>query len=316
MAQPSNTVIYAALTGNAAVAASKFAAAGYTGSGAMLSEAIRSVIDTADQALLLLGTRRASKPPTPEHPFGYGLQLYFWTFIVAELIFAIGAGLSIFEGIARIIEPRPVEHVYVNYVVLGVGLVFEGGVWWMALNKFRKAKGRRGWLEAVQLSKDPTLFTVLFEDTAALLGLLIAFVGIALSKYLDLPILDGIASLLIGLTLAMTAGLLAYECQSLLTGESVAPEIRADIRRLATAEPEVERVNELLTMHFGPCDVLVALSLEFDETISAAEIGEAVTSLEQRIKAAHPEVTRIFIEAQSFEAHHRAKPSYSEARSC
>jgi cation diffusion facilitator family transporter len=312
LSRPSPRLVHAALAGNALVAITKFAAASYTGSAAMLSEAIRALVDTADQGLLLLGMRQAEKPPTSSHPFGYGLRLYFWTFVVAVMMFAFGAGVSILEGIEKVVAPRPVESAYVNYIVLGASLVVEGAVWFVALRKFREVKGRRGWFEAVRLSKDPTTFTVLFEDTAAILGILIAFAGIGLSERLRLPLLDGVASLVIGLTLALTSALLAYECQSLMTGEGVSPDVRTDIQRLVELEKVVQRINEMLTMHFGPADVLVALSLQFDETMSAAEISAAVTRIEQRIRAAHPNVTRVFIEAQSFEANSQRRVRWSE----
>src|SRR3954451_9330809 len=215
-AHGSRTVIYAALAGNAAIAATKFAAGWHTGSSAMLSEAVHSTVDTGNQLLLLHGLRRAARPPTPEHPFGHGLQLYFWAFVVAVLIFGLGAGLSILEGIGKVREPHPVENAWVNYLVLGLALAFEGAVWLVALRAFRAEKGPRGWLEAVRASKDPTVFTVLFEDSAAMLGLLVALLGVFLSERLALPVLDGAASVAIGLILAGTAAFLAYECQSLL----------------------------------------------------------------------------------------------------
>jgi cation diffusion facilitator family transporter len=302
----SKTVIYAALIGNLLIAVSKFAAAWLTGSSAMLSEAIHSLVDTGNQGLLLNGMRQAAKPASPEHPFGHGLQLYFWTFIVAILIFGLGAGVAMLEGIQKILNPHPLESPWVNYTVLALSLVFEGITWLIALRAFRAGKGRRRWLDAIQSSKDPTIFTVLFEDTAALLGLLIAGVGIATGQIFGLLVMDGVASVVIGLLLATTAGLLAYESQSLLTGEGVQPEMRASIRRLAEEESGVVRVNELLTMHFGPQDVLVALSMDFENTQPASSVEVTVSQLERRIKSAHPEVTRVFIEAQSFEASSRA----------
>jgi len=222
------------------------------------------------------------------------------------LIFGVGAGLSILEGLDKIETPHPVENAYINYAVLGCSIIFEVGVWIVALREFRQTKGSRNWFRAIHRSKDPTVFTVLFEDTAALLGLVVAMLGIALGQALDLPVLDGVASLVIGLVLAVTAAFLAYECQSLLTGEGVDPEVRASIRAAAIAEPGVIRLNELLTMHFGPQDVLVALSLDFDDRIPAGRVESAVTSIERRIKAAHPEVSRVFVEAQNFDAHRRA----------
>ncbi len=301
----SKTVIYTALAGNLLIAVSKFAAAWFTGSSAMFSEAIHSVVDTGNQGLLLYGMRQAARPASAQHPFGHGLQLYFWTFIVAILIFGLGAGVSLVQGISKIIEPHPIENAFVNYVVLGLSVVFEGMTWVVALRAFRVGKGTQTWLKAIRSSKDPTIFTVLFEDTAALAGLLIAAAGITAGTYFNLPVMDGIASVVIGLLLAVTAGLLAYESQSLLIGESVQPQVRASLRRLAEAEPGVVRVNELLTMHFGPQDVLVALSLDFEDAQPAASVESTVSCLERRIKSAHPEVTRVFIEAQSFEASRR-----------
>ena len=302
----SRPVIYAALGGNLLIAISKFAAAWFTGSSAMLSEAIHSLVDTGNQGLLLHGMRQATKPASAEHPFGHGLQLYFWTFIVAILIFGLGAGVAVVEGIDKILRPHPFEHPLVNYAVLALSAVFEGITWLVALREFRASKGRRRWLDAIKSSKDPTVFTVLFEDTAALLGLLIAAAGIAAGQVFDVPIMDGVASVVIGLLLAVTAAVLAYESQSLLTGEAVQPEVRASLRRLAEAEPGVMRVNELLTMHFGPNDVLVALSLDFDDVQLASSVENTVSRLERRIKTAHPEITRVFIEAQSFEESRRA----------
>jgi cation diffusion facilitator family transporter len=302
----SKTVIHAALGGNLLIATAKFGAAWLTGSSAMLSEAIHSLVDTGNQGLLLHGIRQATKPASPEHPFGHGLQLYFWTFIVAILIFGLGAGVAIVQGIDKILHPHSLDHLAVNYAVLGLSLVFEGISWFIALRAFRAGKGGRRWLDAIKSSKDPTVFTVLFEDTAALLGLLIAAAGIAAGQVFHAPVMDGVASVVIGLLLTVTAALLAYESQSLLTGEGVQPEVRASLRRLAEAEPGVMRVNELLTMHFGPNDVLVALSLDFEDARLASFVENTVSRLEHKIKAAHPEVTRVFIEAQSFEASRRA----------
>jgi cation diffusion facilitator family transporter len=303
----SKTVIYAALAGNVVIAISKFGAAWITGSSAMVSEAIHSLVDTGNQGLLLHGMRQAAKPPTTEHPFGFGLQLYFWTFIVAILIFGLGAGVAVLEGINKLLHPHIVSHPWVNYAVLALGVVFEGITWIVAFRTFRKGKGRLSWLDAIRSSKDPTVFTVLFEDTAALLGLLIAAAGLAIGQWFDMPTTDGVASIVIGALLASTASFLAYESHSLLTGEGVQPEVRASIRRLAEAEPGITRLNELLTMHFGPRDVLVAVSLDFEDAQPASSVESIVTRLEQRIKAAHPNVTRVFIEAQSFEASQRNK---------
>jgi cation diffusion facilitator family transporter len=268
----SKTVIYAALAGNTAIAATKFAAAAYTGSAAMLSEAIHSVVDTGNQVLLLFGLKRAARPPTPEHPFGHGLQLYFWTFVVAVMIFGVGAVISILHGIDKIQHPHPVADAWVNYVVLGLGIVFEGIVWLVALRAFNRERGSTKLLKAIRDSKDPT----------ALLGLVVALAGIAAGQMFDLPVLDGVASVLIGLILATTAFFLASESHSLLTGEAADPDTRQGIEQLAAAEAGVERINQALTMHFGPNEVLVALSLDFQDSLSAQEVAASLASAGER----------------------------------
>lgn len=309
MAHPSSPIaIYAALAGNLMVAATKFAAAAFTGSSAMLSEAIHSLVDTGNGGLLLVGRRMSRKPADGAHPFGHGLQLYFWSFVVAVMIFGVGGGVSIIEGMEKIRTPHPVDSAFVNYIVLGLSVVFEGASWVVAFREFaasRSARQRRsvGFLDSVLESKDPTNFAVLFEDSAALLGLLVALGGIAGSQLLALPVLDGAASVLIGLILCGVAGFLGYQCQSLLIGEAAAPEVRSSIERIALAEPGVSRINDVLTMHFGPVDVLAALSLDFADQLSAGHVETAVSAIERRIKAAHPEVTRVFVEMQTFDAH-------------
>ncbi|MBN8906754.1 MAG: cation diffusion facilitator family transporter, partial [Rhodospirillales bacterium] len=267
----SRIVVYAALGGNLLIAAAKFGAAAYTGSSAMLSEAVHSLVDSGNQLLMLLGLREAARPPTPEHPFGHGLLLYFWTFVVALLIFGLGAGVSILEGIDKIRHPHPVESPLVNYIVLGLSMLFEGTSWVIALREFREQKGSRPFIAAVRASKDPTVFTVLFEDTAALIGLLIALLGLLGAEFLQIPMLDGVASLLIGLVLAITAAFLARESKSLITGESVGPEMRASITDIVRSEPGVQHSNEILTMYFGPHDILVAISVDFDDAASAEQ---------------------------------------------
>lgn len=304
-AHTSKRVIYAALAGNTAIALTKFAAAAFTGSAAMLSEAIHSVVDTGNQVLLLIGLRRAAKPADARHPFGYGLQLYFYTFVVAVMIFGVGAIVSLLHGWEKIRHPAPVEHAWVNYIVLGLGILFEGSVWVVALRAFDRERAGRPWLQAFTSSKDPTVFTVLFEDTAALSGLVVAFLGVLLSQLLDAPVVDGIASVLIGLILAGTAYFLAHESQSLLTGEAASHEVRVGINRIARAEPGVVGLNQARTMHFGPNEVFVALSLDFEDTLPAGEVERIVTRLERKLRDAYPEIGQVFIEAQSFDADRR-----------
>ena len=294
----SRRVVYAALAGNLLVAVTKLVASFFTGSSAMLSEAIHSFIDTGDQGLLLLGMHRATRPPDKEHPFGHGHELYFWSFVVAIMIFALGGGVSIYEGIIKLNEPAALEHVWVSYVVLALAFCFEGWSLRAAIQEFRKEKGNDGWLRAVRRSKDPTVFTVLLEDSAALLGLVFAFAGIALGQLLDLPMLDGVAAVLIGCLLLAVAAFLANETRSLLTGEAAHPAVVAALRRLLELDSAVAGVNDLLTMHFGPRDILLAASLDFKDSLDSGAVESAVARLDRRIKEAHPEVTRIFVEAR------------------
>jgi len=294
----SKKVIFAALAGNALIAATKFAASAYTGSSAMLSEAIHSLVDTGNQGLLLYGLKRAARPADAKHPFGYGPELYFWAFVVAILIFALGAGISLYEGVTKIIEPHPVTNAFINYIVLGVAFVFEAGAWAIALKEFRAIKGDQGYLEAVRQSKDPALFTVLFEDSAALLGLIVAALGIALGQFFDLPVMDGVASVGIGLILGLTAILLAYECKGLLIGEGARPELVVGIRQIALGTKGILAVNELRTMHLGPTDVLVNISIDFADGLDSGEVEAVVSTMERQVKEVFPDVSRIFIEAQ------------------
>ncbi len=303
----SKKVIYAALIGNTMIAVTKFTAGALTGSSAMLSEAVHSLVDTGNQGLLLYGIKRSQKPANARHPFGYAMELYFWSFVVAILIFGLGAGVSFYQGLQRVIEPHPITDPYINYMVLGLAIVFEGAVWIFAFREFRRVKGRRGWLDEVRASKDPTVFTVLFEDTAAMLGLIVALAGLAASEWLDMPVLDGVAAMGIGAILAVTAALLAYECKGLLIGEGAHPRVVRGIRRLAGEQSGVMTINEVLTMHLGPTDVLANLSLDFIDGIAAEEVEATVSELEQAIKSAYPEVTRIFIEVQSAAGHRKAR---------
>ncbi len=298
-------VIIAALAGNLAIAACKSIAAAVTGSAAMFSEAVHSAVDSGNELLLLYGLRRAARPADSEHPFGHGLELYFWVFVVAVLIFGLGAVVSAIQGVHKLSDPEPVKHVVVNYVVLGLSILFEIGSWIVAFREFRRQKVAPGWFASARRSKDPTVFAVLLEDTAALIGLVLAVIGIGLADVLAWPALDGVASLGIALVLVVTAGFLAYESQSLLTGEAVFPEVRRGIEQIAVATPDVVGINQVLTMHFGPREVLVALSLDFDDTVSAARIESAVGQIERAIKAQFPEIARVFVEAKSFEEHLR-----------
>ena len=299
----SKTVIYAALGANLFIAVTKFAASFYTGSSAMLSEAVHSLVDSGNQGLLLMGLKRAAKPADDKHPFGYGTELYFWTFVVAILIFGVGAGVSIYEGVSKLNNPVPISDSYINYIVLSVAIVIEAGPWWIAFKAFRDEKGDRSYFEAIRESKDPTVFTILFEDSAAMVGLVVAMIGIFLAEYLGLPAFDGGASVVIGLVLAGTATLLAYECKGLLIGEAASPGVRDAVAVLVDADPRVKHTNEVLTMHLGPADVLLTLSLDFEDGLSSEVVERAISELERAIKRDMPQIRRVFIEAQSWYGH-------------
>ncbi len=305
-AKGSRTAVIAALAGNGLIAVTKFAAAAFTGSSAMFSEAVHSLVDTGNQGLLLYGMKRADKPADPSHPFGYGRELYFWAFVVAIMLFATGAGVSVYEGVSKLSNPHPVTDASINYIVLGLAIVFEGGSWFVAFREFQRRKGSLGYFRALQLSKDPSLFTVLMEDSAAMLGLIIALVGIYLAEALAMPELDAVASILIGVVLALVAAFLAYETKALLIGEAAAPEVIAGVRRAIAQERGIAQINEILTMHMGPQDVLLNLSVDFRSGLSSDHVEEAISSLEKKIKIEFPEITRVFIEAQALKAHRHA----------
>ena len=295
----SKLAIYGAVGANVAIAVTKFTVAGITGSSAMLSEGVHSAVDTFNGLLLLVGIRLSQRPATPEHPFGHGKELYFWSLIVAVLIFGLGGGVAFFEGVQHIRHPEPMRDPTWNYVVLAAAALFEGISFSIALRQFLKQAGATPFWEAVHRSKDPTTYTVLAEDAAALAGLTIAAIGIALSHSLDMPVLDGAASVLIGLLLAGVATLLTWESRGLLIGEGIRPETAQAIRDLALAQPSVRDVGRVLSMYVGPDDVLVTMDLDFDEGTDAAKAAAAIGKVEQQVRARFPMIRRLFIESGS-----------------
>ena len=302
----SKTAIVAAIFGNIAIAVTKFTAAFITGSSAMTSEGIHSFVDTGNGALILLGLRQSRKPPDAEHPFGYGKELYFWSLIVSFGIFAVGCGMSVYEGLTHLIHPEPVTNPFWNYVVLGFAFVFEGISWFFGWRAFRVTKGRRGILQAIHESKDPSTFLVFLEDSAALTGLVIAALGIFFGRLLNNPSADGLASVLIGLLLGMISVFLARESKGLLIGEGVDDKTLKQIRKLVEADPDVEHVHHLLTMHFGPNEVLLTLEVKFRDELSATGVREAVARLHRTVRREHPEINRIFFGSESL-AHDEAQ---------
>ncbi len=296
-------VIIAAMAGNSLIAATKFSAAMFTGSSAMLSEAIHSLVDTGNQILLLYGMKRAARPADTAHPFGYGREIYFWSFVVAIVIFAIGSGVSLYEGFHKILHPTPITSPVINYIVLALAMVFEGGAWWIAYKEFNKTKGSRGFFRAVHVSKDPVIFTVLFEDSAAMLGLVAAATGIAAADFFDIAIADGIASVVIGLILAGAAIVLAFETKGLLIGEAASDEVVEGVKRIIAKAPSVEHLNELRSMHMGPNDILLALSLDFRDNLSAGQVEKCTHTFEMAIKQTYPQIKQLFIEVKSRTRH-------------
>lgn len=291
-------VVYAALFANLLIAVTKFAAAAFTGSSAMLSEAVHSLADTGNQVLLLYGARRAAKPPDERHPFGYGRELYFWSFVVAIVMFGVGAGVAFYEGLHRILNPHPSENVYLSYAVLIAALLFETASFVVAIREFRHEKGSLGYFQAAHVSKDPQIFVVLFEDAAALLGLAIALAATVLSEVLAMPVIDGVGSLAIALLLALVAGFLAAETKSLLIGEATDAQTLRDIKQIITVHPAVTRLNRLWSTHLGPGEVLIAASIDFEDSLRGDQIEAATAELEREIKRRHPEVRHFFVEVK------------------
>lgn len=292
----SKVAIYGAIAANVAIAVTKFIVAGFTGSSAMMSEGIHSAVDTFNGVLLLVGLKLSKRPATPEHPFGHGKELYFWSLIVAVLIFGLGGGVSFYEGVRHIRHPEPLQDPMWNYVVLAAAAVFEGASFVVALRQFMKQKGKMPFWEALQSSKDPTTYTVLAEDSAALVGLLVAGLGIRASHTFNVPELDGVASALIGLLLAGVAVVLIRESRGLLIGEGIRPETARAIREIALAQPKVRDIGRILSMYVGPDDVLVTMDLDFDAGTVASEAGAAIDSVQQQVREQFPMIKRLFIE--------------------
>ncbi len=292
--------VYGALFANLAIAATKFIAAAITGSSAMLSEGVHSLVDTGNQGLLLLGIQRSRRPPNTDHPFGHGKELYFWGLIVAVLLFGAGGGVSIYEGVQHVIEPRSSTNPAWNYIVLAASFVFESLSFAVAFVKeFLPKVGKRSYMQAIRRSTDPSVFVVLFEDAAALVGLLIAATGVFLSHLFDSPSIDGFASIAIGLILALVAIYLTHQSRGLLLGQGVDKAALQSIRDAALTDPAVVGVAQPLTMYLGPEEILVNLEVTFQEGLPSQQIPAAVKRIENAIRKEQPNIRRIFIEAGS-----------------
>ena len=297
----STVVVVIALIGNLCITASKFAAAVLTGSAAMASEGVHSLADTANELLMLYGMRRASAPPDARHPFGHGREAYFWTFIVALLILVVGASVSFYQGVTRLRNPQALTHMTAIYIVIAISFVLEGISWWSALTRVRKVKGALSYYEAFRASKDPSVFTVLLEDSAALLGLLAALAGTMLADRTGRPEFDAAASIVIALLLCATSFLLARETKALLIGEPARPELQQSILRIAGKEECIVHANGVVTVQLGPNHVFAGLSTEFRDSLTAPEIEQYVERVEAALRECHPEVVALYVKPQTHE---------------
>jgi cation diffusion facilitator family transporter len=300
MQTKSKLPIYGALAANTGIAIVKFMAAGFSNSSAMLSEGIHSLVDSGNELLLLLGISRSKRPADEDHPFGHGKELYFWTLIVAILIFALGGGISVYEGIQHIKHPVDLTNPLWNYAVLSIAFLFEGISFYIALRRFQKQKPRTGnFWRSLSQSKDPGTFVIIYEDSAALLGILIAFAGVFTSHYFKLPIFDAIASILIGLVLAVVAIIMLVESRKLLLGESAHAYLVNGISSLVSEDKDVLINKPPLTMQMAPNEILLALDVQFRKDITWQELTKAINRLENNIRDTYPSVKRIFIEARN-----------------
>jgi cation diffusion facilitator family transporter len=290
-----NIVLFGALAANLGIAVAKFVAAAISGSSSMLTEGVHSLVDSGNQVLLLYGQKRARRAPDHAHPFGYGRELYFWAFVVAILIFAIGAGVSIYEGYLHIVEPEPLSDPLVNYIVLGVAALMEGASWTIAMREFDAKRGELGWWQAIHESKDPAGFIVLFEDSAALIGLVVAAVGVWCSHHFENPRLDGYASVVIGVILAAVAVVLARESKGLLIGERADPAVIDRARAIVAAHPQITHVNHVRTIHTAPESVFVAISADFDDALDMGSAETLIETIEAELRAALPQLASIYI---------------------
>jgi len=291
----STRTLVIALLANLGIAASKFVAAAITGSSALLTEGVHSVVDSTNQLLLMWGRRQAKKPPDVYQPFGYGRELYFWSFVVAVLVFALGAGVSIYEGIIHIANPEPAISPLVGYIVLLVAFLLEGWSTVEAFQEFRAAKGKAGWFEAIRRSKDPPAFIVLLENGAAMAGIVAAAVGLFLAQLTHNPFWDGAASIVIGLILGLTAFLLAFESKGLLIGEAADPEMVNELLGLVCAQKGVVAAGEVRTVHSSPDQITAMISVDFDDTILAADVEHIVCTIEDEATERWPDLRRLYI---------------------
>ena len=298
-ASSSKLALYGGIAANVAIAVSKFVAAYVTGSSAMLSEGIHSLVDTGNGGLLLFGIRQSQRPADAQHPFGHGKELYFWALIVAVLIFAIGGGMSFYEGIKHLHEPEPLTDPLWNYVVLGVSLLFEGSAAWLAIRALNENPSGGGFWHSLTTSRDPAVFASVLENVAAVVGLLVALLGVYFGHQLNNPYFDGSASIVIGVLLMGVAVLLVARTKALLVGEGATEALGQEIQALAARTPGVTQVRPPLTMYLGPADAVLALDIDFADDLSSTGVEQAIVAVQDAVRGQYPEFKRIFIEAKS-----------------
>ena len=296
MASETTRAVVAAIAGNLLIAVAKLVAAALSGSAAMLSEAFHSLVDTGNDVLMLYGMRRSRRRADAEHPFGYGHELYFWTLVAGILFFALGGGMSIVTGYEHVTRPEPPEDVGWSYAVIAAAIVFEGGSWWFGFRAFRAEARGRGIVETIRITKDPTTFSVLLEDSAALLGLVLAFLGVFLSTRLGMPWIDGASSIAIGIVLCLVAVVMVYESKELLVGEGMGRRTLEDVRAILAADPAVERVDQLRSLYLGPAEAMLAIELRFRPGMKVEEIRQALARLNRAVRERYPKVRRTFID--------------------
>ncbi|RYU87997.1 cation transporter [Mucilaginibacter terrigena] len=300
MKAKNNASIYSARAANLLIAVTKFIAGGFTNSSSMISEGIHSMVDTVNQVLLLYGLKQSRKAPDNSHPFGYGKELYFWSFIVSILIFGLGGGISIYQGINHIIKPEELGDPFWNYIVLASSFVFEGASLVIAIKEFNMVRNGQSWWKAIVKSKDPSSFLVLFEDGAAVLGLTIVFVFMLIGHNYHMPYMDGVASVLVGLLLVFVSAILARESRSLLMGEGVGRDTQHKIRVIAEKDTAVIRVVNVLSTYQAPDEVVLMLIVEFDPDIDTEDITASIERVRLAIKTAFPLIKLVFVQPQTY----------------
>jgi cation diffusion facilitator family transporter len=294
----SKVPIYSALIANLLIAITKFIAAAVTGSSAMISEGIHSLVDTGNEVLLLYGMKRSQKPADALRPFGYGQELYFWAFIVSVLIFAVGGGISFYEGVTHILHPEQMTDPKWNYIVLAFAFVFDGISLITAVKEFNRQRGSTPFWTYVRISKDPTTFVVVFEDAADVLGLTVAFLGVFLGHYLNNPYYDGAASIVIGLLLTFISIMLAKESRSLLMGESADQVLLSKIRVIVEKDPSIRKAQHQLSTYLAPEELLLLLKVSFNEDLDSNEIASSIRRIRLSIQESYPEIKQIYIQPE------------------